>query len=92
MKKFLCAFLSLVMVFTSCGVIASAAGEVQGDITDYPVIIVPGYSSTNLYYGDSLETGESVWGLDWDHVLDRVLARIAELGIGLGVFAWDNAE
>ncbi len=92
MKKFLCAFLSLVMVFTSCGVIASAAGEVQGDITDYPVIIVPGYSSTNLYYGDSLETGESVWGLDWDHVLDRVLARIADLGIGLGVFAWDNAE
>lgn len=92
MKKFLCAFLSLVLVFTSCGVIASAAGEVKGEITDYPVIIVPGYSSTNLYYGDSLETGESVWGLDWDHVLERVLARIAELGMGLGAFTMGNAE
>ena len=92
MKKALCILLSLVMVFTSCAVIASAAAEVQGDITDYPVIIVPGYSSTNLYYGDSLETGESVWGLDWDHVLSRVFARIAELGIGLGALTVGNAE
>ncbi len=80
------------MVFTSCAVFASASAEVQGDITDYPVVIVPGYSSTNLYYGDSLETGESVWGLDWDHVLSRVFARIAELGIGLGAFTLGNAE
>ncbi|MBQ8015402.1 MAG: hypothetical protein IJ264_04365 [Clostridia bacterium] len=92
MKKALCILLSLVMVFTSCAVIASAAAEVKGDITDYPVIIVPGYSSTNLYYGDSLETGESVWGLDWDHVLSRVFARIAELGIGLGALTVGNAE
>lgn len=92
MKKFLCVILSLVMVFTSCAVIALAAAEVKGDITDYPVIIVPGYSSTNLYYGDSLETGESVWGLDWDHVLSRVFARIAELGIGLGALTVGNAE
>ncbi len=92
MKKFLCVLLSLAVVFSSCAVLASASGEVKGDITDYPVIIVPGYSSTNLYYGDSLETGESVWGLDWDHVLSRVFARIAELGIGLGGLTVGNAE
>ena len=92
MKKILCVILSAVLVFASCAVAVSASSDVKGDITDYPVIIVPGYSSTNLYYGESLETGESVWGLDFDHVLDRVLARIAELGIGLGVFAWGNAE
>ncbi|MEE1065934.1 MAG: alpha/beta fold hydrolase [Acutalibacteraceae bacterium] len=92
MKKLLCVLLSLVVVVSSCSLFATAAGEVKGDISEYPVIIVPGYSSTNLYYGDSLETGESVWGLDFDYVLERVLARIADIGIGLGMFAFDNAE
>lgn len=92
MKKFLCIVLSLAVVFSSCVIMASASGEVKGEISEYPVIIVPGYSSTNLYYGDSLETGESVWGLDWDHVLSRVFARIAELGIGLGALTVGNAE
>ena len=92
MKKLLCVILSLVMIVSSCSLVASAAGEVTAEPSEYPVVIVPGYSSTNLYYGDSLETGESVWGLDFDHVLDRVLARIAELGIGLGSLAFGNAE
>ncbi len=92
MKKFLCIVLSLAVVFSSCAIMASASGEVKGDISEYPVIIVPGYSSTNLYYGDSLETGESVWGLDWDNVLSRVLSRMAELGIGLGALTLGNAE
>lgn len=92
MKKLLSVLLSVVLLISSCSLFASAAGEVQGDVSEYPVIIVPGYSSTNLYYGDSLETGESVWGLDFDYVLERVLARIADLGIGLGMFAFDNAE
>lgn len=92
MKKLLCVLLSVVMIVSSCGIVASAAGEVTAETSDYPVVIVPGYSSTNLYYGDSLEDGESVWGLDFDHVLDRVLARIAELGIGLGALAFGNAE
>lgn len=92
MKKFLSTLLAAIMIILPCTCFASAAGEVEGDISDYPVIIVPGYSSTNLYYGDSLETGEAVWGLDFDYVLERVLARIAELGIGLGVMAFDKAD
>ena len=92
MKKLLCLILCVVITVSSCLFSATALGEVQGDITDYPVIIVPGYSSTDLYYGDSLETGERVWGLDFDYVLERVLARIAEIGIGLGVFAFGNAD
>ena len=91
MKKLLGIIMSAVMLLSlSCT--AFAAGEVKGDISEYPVIIVPGYSSSNLYYGDSLETGEAVWGLNFDYVLERVLARIAELGIGLGTFAFDDAE
>lgn len=92
MKKLLCVVLSLVMLVSSCSLFANAAYEVEGDISDYPVIIVPGYSSANLYYGDSLETGETVWGLNFDYVIERVLARIAEIGIGLGMFAFDNAD
>ena len=92
MKKIISILLCAVLVFSTCAFAVSASSNVKGDITEYPVIIVPGYSSTNLYYGDSLETGESVWGLDFDHVLNRVLARIAELGIGLGIFAWGNAD
>lgn len=91
MKKLLCIVLSVVLAVSSC-FFASAIGEVEGKVSDYPVIIVPGYSSTNLYYGESLETGEAVWGLDFDHVLERVLARIADIGIGLGTFAFDDAE
>lgn len=91
MKKLLCIVLSVVLAVSSC-YFASAMGEVEGKVSDYPVIIVPGYSSTNLYYGESLETGEAVWGLDFDHVLERVLARIADIGIGLGTFAFDDAE
>ena len=92
MKKFLSIILSLAMIISSCAIIASASDEVKGDISDYPVIIVPGYSSTNLYYGESLETGEPVWGLNWDHVLERVFARIADLGMGLGALTVGNAE
>lgn len=91
MKKLLCIVLSVVLAVSSC-FFASAMGEVEGKVSDYPVIIVPGYSSTNLYYGESLETGEAVWGLDFDHVLERVLARIADIAIGLGTFAFDDAE
>ena len=60
-------------------------GTLKGsdDISDYPVIIVPGYSATTLYIGDSFETGKQVWGLDFDYVLERVLARIVDLGIRL---------
>ncbi|MBR0348183.1 MAG: hypothetical protein IIX16_00915 [Clostridia bacterium] len=91
MKKLLCIVLSVVLAVSSC-FFASAIGEVEGEISDYPVIIVPGYSSTNLYYGESLEAGEAVWGLDFDHVLERVLVRIADIALGLGTFAFDDAE
>ena len=92
MKKLLALLLSVALLVSTCGFFATAAYEVDGDISDYPVIIVPGYSSSNLYYGDSLETGETVWGLDFDLVGERVLARIAEIGIGLGIFAFGNPE
>lgn len=93
MKKLISVLLCIAMVFATCAIGASAHITQESEISDYPVVIVPGYSATTLYIGDSFETGEQVWGLDFDHVLDRVLARIVDLGIGLGAaLTVGNAE
>ena len=89
MKKLLSLILALALVIGSCTVFASASGSLDAeDISEYPVIIVPGYSASSL----RLDTGEVIWGLDWDEVLDRVLNRIIDLGMGLGALTVGNAE
>ena len=89
MKKILSVILALAVVITSCTLFASAsAGLDPDDVSEYPVIIVPGYSASSL----RLESGEFIWGLDWDEVLDRVLNRIIDLGMGLGALTVGNAE
>ena len=89
MKKFLSIILALAVVIASCTVFASASGDLDpDDITEYPVIIVPGYSASSL----RLESGKVIWGLDMDEVLDRVLNRIIDLGMGLGALTVGNAE
>ncbi len=67
--------------------------EIKGEITDYPVIVVPGYSAAWLMKGDDPETAECAWsGLNFDELLPRLLDRIVELGAGLAVMNLDNAE
>ena len=94
MKKLIAVLLSLTIVFTSFAASAAVVetGLVTGDITEYPVIIVPGYSACSLIYGEDRETGEHVWGINMDLIIERLLARIADLGIGLGIMSFDNAE
>lgn len=93
MKKFIAVLLSIVIVITSC-IAVSASGTLDKDDinTEYPLIIVAGYSASSLYYGESPETGEIVWGLNMDDVLNRVLENIVELGVGLGAMTAGNAE
>jgi len=92
-KKIIAILLSLAMIISVCAFGTSASGLLdKKDITEYPVIIVPGYTSSALYLGDSPETGELVWGLDMDDVLNRVLNNIVELGVGLGALTVGNAE
>ena len=89
-KKIISILLSFAIIITSCAVFASASGELdKADISEYPLIIVPGYSSSSLR---DAETGEVVWGLNMDEVLNRVLNRIVELGVGLGALTVGNAE
>ena len=84
MKKLISVLLCVAMLFAICASGATAHITEESEISDYPVVIVPGYSATTLYVGDSFETGEKVWGLNMDLVLERVLARIVDIGIGLG--------
>lgn len=79
MKKLLSFMLSITLVFT---VLAPAGAAQRADVRDYPTIIVPGYSSSDLYLD-----GEQLWGLDKDAIMDTVLSEIAQFGRGIGELA-----
>ncbi len=90
MKKILAFLISFAIIFSTCAFAVSAEEKLnKEDITDYPVIMVAGYSSSTLIDRD---TGEQVWGLDGDKIIDAVLKNIAEIGIGLGAMTAGNAE
>lgn len=93
MKKLISVLLCISVLITSCAVMAHAEPKIEeDDITDYPVIMVAGYASTSLYMGDSPETGEHVWNIVVEEILQLVLQRIAQLGIGLGALAFGKAD
>ena len=83
MKKTLSVLLCAVFAL----LLLSPAGAAQTDPRTYPTIIVPGYSSCNLYLD-----GEKIWGLDKDAIIDTVLSQIAEYGRGLGELAFRRPE
>ncbi|MBQ6021216.1 MAG: alpha/beta fold hydrolase, partial [Clostridia bacterium] len=85
MKKAVSVLLSAVLfalVLIPAAQVAQAAGA-----RDYPTIIVPGYSSTDLYLD-----GEQLWRLDKDAILNTVLEKIAQYGRGLGELALQRPE
>ena len=90
MKKTVCVLLCVILIALSMVPCVSAIPE---NCQQYPVVIVPGYSSTALiYYGED-GTREHVWGLDMDEVLARVLENIADIlkGLGLAITEIDPA-
>lgn len=88
MKKIVAIILMLTLVLGVCSVTASG----ENGITDLPLVIVPGYSSADLFLGDDPDTGEKVWHLDMNKALDLVVEKAAELGIGIGALTAGNAE
>lgn len=82
MKKVISVLLSVLLLALVLAPAASAAAKKD---TQYPTIIVAGYSSSNLYLGD-----EQVWKLDTDDILSAVLTNIARIGIGLGELAFQQ--
>ena len=58
MKKIIASILCVCVIISSLAVAAFGySSRVEGKISDYPVVFVPGYSSTALYVGESFETG-----------------------------------
>lgn len=78
MKKTLSFVLSVLLFLSLFAPAASAADNGKA----YPTIIVAGYSSSNLYIGDT-----QVWKPSTNGILSLVLSNIAQIGRGLGELA-----
>ncbi len=91
MKRIISVILTLAIIAGICTCTSFAAvSSGDEDITEYPVIIVPGYTSSILCEGGDEEN--QVWYFDYDEITDLVLSRIVELGVGLGALTAGNAE
>ncbi len=91
-KKVFALVMSVVMIFTAFSATAGAVYQLDNDITEYPVIIVPGYSGSELVMINDDGTETQIWGLNMDSILDRVLNRIVDLGKGLALTVKGNPE
>ena len=90
MKKALAVFLCIVMLFTTSA-FAFAADDSE-DYSQYPLILVPGYSSTRLVYTDENGEEQTAWnGLDLS-IGEYLLEDIAEVGMGFGSLAAGNVD
>ncbi len=92
MKKILSVILSVSVLLCALLTTVGAAYSVEGDLTDYPIIMIPGYSGTELVMVNEDGTETPVWGLNMDSVLDRVVNRIVDLGKGLVLTVKGNPE
>lgn len=88
MKKLLSVILALTMVFCSVSALSAAAEDKK--VT--PLIIVPGYSASELYLDYGLESEEHVWGVQMKPIIDKVLQRLGALGISLGALGAGDKE
>ena len=91
-KKGLAILLSLVLFSSVLLTSVGAAVEFNGEISDYPVIMVAGYSSSELALVDDNGERTRVWGVNLDSILNRVINRIYDLGKGLVLTAKGDAE
>ena len=64
MKKIISLLLSLVLIFTSVSVSFAAYDNTVEEISRYPVVIVPGFTSSNFYCIDENGNKKPVWGTD----------------------------
>lgn len=91
MKKVLSVLMAALLLFSTASV-AFAKGNSE-DYSQYPVILVPGYSTTTLYMED--ENGEKniVWdGLDFGPGASALLEDIAKIGLSVAPLCMGDAS
>lgn len=76
MKK----IISLLLVFTLVFTIFAFSTSAEDEITDYPIIIVPGYSGSALRYVDESGNEEHIWGFTPDMILNILKNTIKNIG------------
>ncbi len=76
MKKIISLLLAIVLVFTTFAFSTSA----EDDITDYPIIIVPGYSGSALRYVDENGNEEHIWGFTPEMIMGLLENTIKNIG------------
>ena len=87
MKKIIAVILTFVIVICSVSGAAFAAKD-----EEYPLVVVPGYSSSYLYANEG-GTQRQLWGsLEGLNIIDVVLSNIAQIGIGLGAAAFGQPD
>lgn len=80
------------MAFSACSFTAGAAAQ-ESRTNGYPVVLVTGYTSANLFITNEDGTrGEKIWSIAIDEILGLVLKRIAEVGIGLGASVFGKGD
>ncbi len=90
MKKVLCIILAVITAL-SVSVQVFAVNPAEKD-EYYPIIVVAGYGSSAQYVQNEDGTQSHVWGIDMNLILKRVLARVADLAIGLGKLTKGDAK
>ena len=90
MKKLISVILSVILVCGICVIPASA----ENNQSDYPIVVVPGFSSSCLYEAtENGKEGRMLWGsIEGLGIIDRVLGNIAKIGIGLGAAVFGEPE
>lgn len=85
MKKIISVLLAVLMLFSAFSTGVFAAAEIR-ELTEYPVIMVPGYSSSELYRLD--ENGEvvHVWGDAFGQAMPEVEANLGGIIADMGTF------
>ncbi len=87
MKKIISALLSLVLILALC---VPAVYAEKKEV--YPIIIVPGYSSSALCKLDESGNKVHVWGIEMDKIIEALLVNAAEIGIDIGALAQGDAK
>ncbi|HZK21410.1 MAG TPA: hypothetical protein VFC76_03940 [Oscillospiraceae bacterium] len=62
------------------------------DVSNLPVVIVPGYGTSQMYYTAQDGSVEHVWGVVMEDLIYELLSKIADVGRGLGSLAFGNPE
>ena len=89
MKKILSVILAVVLVVTPCVIAARGATD---NASQYPLVVVPGYSASTLMKVSGSGTEEQVWMLNLGGVGGDILEYIVPIARGVGELTFRNAD